>query len=288
MKRRKSEIVNKKWVRSKRSLGSKASVKSLKRYCKEIWAEYVKQRDGYKCTMCDKSQYLNSHHIITSKCLETKYDTDCGITLCPLHHRLGKVSAHGAPWVLFEWLEDNRPEQYKWFLDNKEKVYLSGKVPKDNMSFYKDILKNLLDKFERDYPTILKRSQYFKFTGDEEKLIVKEYVDDEGASLSKISEKFKCTNATLKCMLDRQGIQPRKNPKKHLSKERRRELRDTKIMSFGRPVIQLDMSGKYIAEFLCIKDAGRITSTSRTSIGNHLKGRTKSAGGYLWKYKLID
>lgn len=51
------------------------------------------------------------------------------------------------------------------------------------------------------------------------------------------------------------------------------------------PVIQYDKNGNYIKEYSCAKEAYKITGISDTTIGNVCKGKGKTAGGYVWKYK---
>lgn len=202
------------WVRSKHTLGKQASIKSLKRYCKEIWAEYVKERDAHKCVICGNENYLNAHHIITSKCLHTRFEPDCGISVCAKHHMLGTVSAHGTPWIIYEWLEKNRPEQYKWFIKNRENVY----QPPVNatIDFYKDTLKKLLDRFDKDYPAVLKRSKYYTFNAEEEKRIIQFYQSNETESLTSLAANFNCGETVIKGVLRRNKVPIRKNPSKHI------------------------------------------------------------------------
>lgn len=50
-------------------------------------------------------------------------------------------------------------------------------------------------------------------------------------------------------------------------------------------VIQLDKTGMYVNKYESVIKAAAETGTSRTSIGNCLKGRAKTAGGYVWKYE---
>ena len=121
-----------------------ASLKSLKKYCKEAWAELVKERDGYKCVLCGSTAYINAHHIITTKCVLTRYEVDCGITLCSGCHNFRITSAHVSPWILYEWLRTNRPKQYRWFLKHREAV--RDEQPKLLTDDYKRILANLLKK----------------------------------------------------------------------------------------------------------------------------------------------
>ena len=52
------------------------------------WQEMVKQRDGYKCVDCGRTDHLQVHHIKPVHIYpECKNDIDNGITLCPRCHQ---------------------------------------------------------------------------------------------------------------------------------------------------------------------------------------------------------
>lgn len=50
-------------------------------------------------------------------------------------------------------------------------------------------------------------------------------------------------------------------------------------------VLQYDKSGNFIAEYQSAKEARRQTGINDTTIGLVCKGKGKTAGGYIWKYK---
>ena len=52
----------------------------------------------------------------------------------------------------------------------------------------------------------------------------------------------------------------------------------------SRPVFQFDKDGNQIQEYGSIREAGRITGIGKV-INDALKGRLKTAGGFIWKYK---
>lgn len=53
-----------------------------------------------------------------------------------------------------------------------------------------------------------------------------------------------------------------------------------------KPIIQYSMDGNFIREYPGIAEAARINNfKDRTNIISNLKGRTKSAYGFIWKYK---
>jgi len=267
-------------------IGSKASLKSLKRYCKEVWSKFVKQRDGFKCVMCGRENYLNAHHIITAKCQHTRFETDCGISLCPKHHILGIVSAHGSPWIIYEWLKKNRPEQYKWFIENRDKVYDNSITP--NLEFYKENLKKLLYKFEKHYPVIIERSKKFKFTELEEKNIVDDYINNEKNTISSMSKKYDSRESTISKILKRNNIKIRKNTYINVTPKRKSKLKDMKIKKYGKAIKQYDLSNVFIKEYPSIYEASRQTGIYNNTIRNQLHSLSKTAGGYIWKYKEME
>lgn len=52
-------------------------------------------------------------------------------------------------------------------------------------------------------------------------------------------------------------------------------------------LIQYDKEMNVINEFESLMDAHKVTNVSRTSIANNLSGLSKSAGGFIWKYKQL-
>ena len=49
------------------------------------------------------------------------------------------------------------------------------------------------------------------------------------------------------------------------------------------PVVQYTKDGTFIAEYISISDASRITGVNGNNIRGAVKGRLKSAGGFVWK-----
>lgn len=64
----------------------------------------------------------------------------------------------------------------------------------------------------------------------------------------------------------------------------RRHTESTKA-KMSIPIIQLTLDGQYVAEYYGANHAHEITGIHRQTIVSVLKGRGKTAGGYLWKYK---
>jgi len=51
------------------------------------------------------------------------------------------------------------------------------------------------------------------------------------------------------------------------------------------PILQYDLSYNLISEYGGVKDASIKTGIIRTSISNVLRGKSKTAGGFIWEYK---
>ena len=52
----------------------------------------------------------------------------------------------------------------------------------------------------------------------------------------------------------------------------------------SKAVLQLNDSGDLIREYSSISEASAETGINRVSISSVLRGKTKHAGGYIWKY----
>lgn len=269
----------------KSPIGKNASLKSLRRYCKELWSEYVKERDGRKCVICGEEKFLNAHHLITAKCQHTRFETDCGISLCPKCHIFGIASAHCSPWVMYEWLQKNGLEQAKWVEEHKNKIYDTSITP--DIEFYRNNLKKLLSKFEKNYPTPKKRNKYYKFLEQEEESIILYYNKNEKETIISLAKKFNCNYETIKGILKRNNIKIRKVEGKdyciNITAERKKELKDMKIKLYGKKVQQFDLKRNLINAYPSIYEASRQTGILANSIRNNIHGLSKTAGNYIWE-----
>jgi hypothetical protein len=52
-----------------------------------------------------------------------------------------------------------------------------------------------------------------------------------------------------------------------------------------KPIIQFSITGQFIREYTSRNEAAMELNINPTMISNHIVGRKKSAGGFLWKYK---
>lgn len=82
------------------------------------WSKKVRDRDQ-KCVVCGRTDHLNAHHILPKENYkEFMFELINGVTLCPIHHKFGKYSAHKNPIWFSEFLKIFNLEQYCWAVAN--------------------------------------------------------------------------------------------------------------------------------------------------------------------------
>jgi len=88
------------------------------------WRKEILARFDNKCAIhpCDKTKYLNAHHLVPQEFKEFQRCLNNGIALCPSHHELGKFSAHRNPIWFCKWLSKNHPELYWIAIDRLKKL----------------------------------------------------------------------------------------------------------------------------------------------------------------------
>lgn len=64
-----------------------------------------------------------------------------------------------------------------------------------------------------------------------------------------------------------------------------RKPSENTLLAHRRVILQFSLDGEFIREFNSIKEASEEISISKSAIVHCLKGKTKKAGGYKWKYK---
>lgn len=79
----------------------------------KAWSLLVKHKAKWKCEVCGKRDYLNSHHVFTRRNKSVRWSIMNGVCLCPSHHTLSsKFSAHGTPVTFNDWLIKKRGQNY--------------------------------------------------------------------------------------------------------------------------------------------------------------------------------
>jgi hypothetical protein len=56
-----------------------------------------------------------------------------------------------------------------------------------------------------------------------------------------------------------------------------------KVLS--KPVLQFTLDGEFLGEYSSVKEASQKTGMIKQNISSNLRGKYKSAGGFIWKYK---
>jgi hypothetical protein len=80
------------------------------------WQHKIKGReaDGI-CPVCRKEPVSHAHHLITRarKYLKRHLMNGLGVG----------IKCHENPAMILRWLEENRPRQYQWYLENRRKCF---------------------------------------------------------------------------------------------------------------------------------------------------------------------
>jgi len=116
MVKRVSKAVLKK--RLKRELKKEAKEK------KRLLVKDMFERDKGVCVFCNKKvseKHYQTCHIIPEEFEELRYDINNVLLGCFYHHKVGKYSIHKNPMWFCDWLQKNRPEQYKYLINWMEK-----------------------------------------------------------------------------------------------------------------------------------------------------------------------
>lgn len=70
---------------------------------------------------------------------------------------------------------------------------------------------------------------------------------------------------------------------KHHSNETRQKIAECR----NRPVDMIDKEGNHLRSFPSIKSAAEETGINKAAISNCCRGKTKTSGGFIWKYKEV-
>lgn len=72
------------------------------------------------------------------------------------------------------------------------------------------------------------------------------------------------------------------------SEEIKNKIRKSISDKQGRPVLQLTKTGEFIREWITGAEAARELHLDKANLNACCKGKKKSCGGYVWKYKYPD
>ena len=89
----------------------------------ELWSDAVKVKFGWKCAISNKTENLESHHLIARSNWTHRWTVMNGICLNSYYHTLGsEIAAHGATDVteaFREWMQIYQQEQWAWFQEHR-------------------------------------------------------------------------------------------------------------------------------------------------------------------------
>ena len=88
--------------------------KEAKKIEKELdfnWAQAVKNRDRWRCVICQDNNIVHAHHLLPRENKDTRCALWNGLTLCCLHHKFSlEISPHRNACTFFFWLRLFRHE----------------------------------------------------------------------------------------------------------------------------------------------------------------------------------
>jgi len=105
-KKRKAEKEKAKKTRDRER--KKVSIKALTKKADTLWSALVKYQWNNICAYdgCNKTTWLNSHHLFTRARKSTRWRGKNWIPLCSRHHIFSEeLSAHKTPLEFYQWLE---------------------------------------------------------------------------------------------------------------------------------------------------------------------------------------
>ncbi len=101
----------------------KPSRTTLRNRADKLWSKLILSKGA--CEVCGRKLGLNAHHIVGRRNLTLRYDPRNGCSLCCGCHRLYKESAHEDPIWFMAWMMQNRPEDYNYLWEQKERLSTS-------------------------------------------------------------------------------------------------------------------------------------------------------------------
>jgi hypothetical protein len=193
--------------------------------------------------------YKEKHHIIP-KCLGGTNDKENLVELTAREHFL-------CHWLLYRIYPNNKKLLYSFWLmsTRKGRKLTSSRAYQEAKVVFSESLKGKKQSKE----TCEKRS---------------------------LAMKGKKRGPNVKISLAKKGKLPPVAGKKY-SDESKEKQRQAKLGAFkqGKYILQYDLEGNFIREWSSVSEASKNVNVSISGLSCVLKGKQKTAGGYVWKYK---
>ena len=142
---------------------------------------------------------------------------------------------------------------------------------------YEAFLIDMFDTIDNGYNTSSYGNSHYKHSEETKKKMSEAMTGEKHPMFGKhLSEE------TKKKMSEAKTGENHPNFGKHLSEETKKKIRENNP---SKPVLQFSKDGEFIAEYISTCEAERQTGCYQGNICNCCKGKYKSCGGYIWKYK---
>ena len=95
--------------------------KAIKKKLDVLWSQIVRKRNNGNCEVCGNPGQ-NSHHVISRRNLNLRWDLKNGINLCISCHMFGRNSAHQNSLFFMEYFKSIREEDYNYLKENQHVI----------------------------------------------------------------------------------------------------------------------------------------------------------------------
>lgn len=160
---------------------------------------------------------------------------------------------------------------------NPKKRWRSGKGYKNNLRMWKDIQKS-------DWNTDWKHSIIRQFEDKQEALKYEAFMI---AMLGTVRNGYNISsygNGHYERTEEQKRKMSEANTGKHFSEEHKKKISESMGVN---GILQFSKNGEFIAEYPSTKEAERQTGCYQSHICACCKGKHKTCGGYIWRYKEI-
>ena len=128
-----------------------------------------------------------------------------------------------------------------------------------------------------------KKGMYYSLNDSIKKQIINLY---ETKSVNTISLELGLTFSTVKRYLNEQGLYKKCKNTKSTSEEGKKNMSLARKDINNKPIIQYDLEGNFIKEWPSITEASNLLKINLVCISMVCSNKLKTAGNFIWKYKI--